>query len=75
MKETDKTYEIDCELPGGIKKNDIKIDVLDNNSIKISGEKRERRESDDEFSHYVERRYGKFQRTLMLPRNADLKKM
>lgn len=59
------------EMPG-MKPEDINID-LDNNVLTISGEKHEERTEGDERStwHLSERRYGKFSRSFVLPRDVE----
>lgn len=67
--EHENAYEITVEVPG-IKEDDVQLS-LENQSLVISGEKRSEHESrDDGKVHFVERRYGRFQRVLALPEDA-----
>lgn len=71
--ETESEIEVHLEMPG-MKSDEIDID-LENNILTISGEKRQDRSESDEKNtwHLSERRYGKFSRSFVLPRdvNAD----
>lgn len=71
--ETESEIEVHLEMPG-MKSDEIDID-LENNILTISGEKRQDRTESDEKNtwHLSERRYGKFSRSFVLPRdvNAD----
>eukprot|EP01027_Heterolobosea_sp_BB2_P022382 GEZU01032947.1.p2 GENE.GEZU01032947.1~~GEZU01032947.1.p2 ORF type:complete len:176 (+),score=74.73 GEZU01032947.1:468-995(+) len=69
VSENDKSIMINCELPG-LNKENINIDV-DNDMLTISGEKKEERKEENERIHRVERRYGKFSRSLRLPKGVD----
>jgi len=63
--ETDKEINIDVELPG-IDKKDVKVEVKDN-TLSISGERKDEKKSKDADSCRIERHYGKFERTFGLP--------
>jgi len=70
---TDKEYLISVELPG-IEEKDIEVEVHEDVlSIKAQRENESKEESNDEKKNYyrVERHYGKFQRMLHLPEDAD----
>ena len=56
---------IHAELPG-IKKEDIKIEVLDN-VLTIKGERKSEDEKEGKGYHRAERHYGSFQRTIEVP--------
>lgn len=64
VEETDTHYVFSFDLPG-ISKDDIKIEVLDN-QLTVSGERKYERK-DENNRHLVERHYGSFQRSFMLP--------
>jgi HSP20 family protein len=58
-------YTVRAELPG-MKLEDIKISVVEN-QLFIRGEKRREEEKKDTTYHRVERVYGQFERSLALP--------
>jgi len=58
-----------AELPG-MKSDDIEISVV-NNTLTISGEKKESAEEKSENYYHVERRYGTFRREIALPPGVD----
>lgn len=67
VEENDQAYLLSFDVPG-VGKDDIKIEVTDN-QLRVAGErKRETRSESGRF----ERSFGRFERTLVLPRNADL---
>lgn len=71
VSETKTHYLYEVSLPG-MKKEDININV-DDNLLTISGERKFEEEKKEEGQyHLVENRYGSFERTLTLPRNAKL---
>jgi HSP20 family protein len=63
--ETDKEIIIDAELPG-ISKEDIKVE-LKNNTLTLSGERKQEKKSETGNSFRIERHYGKFERSFGLP--------
>lgn len=70
--EAENEIRVVVELPG-MKAEDVNVD-LENNVLTISGEKREERtEGDDRGDtwHLSERRYGKFSRSFVLPREVE----
>ncbi|HEV2150242.1 MAG TPA: Hsp20/alpha crystallin family protein [Longimicrobiaceae bacterium] len=69
--ETENEIRVVVELPG-IKADDVSVD-MENNVLTISGEKREARTEGDERDtwHLSERRYGKFSRSFVLPREVE----
>lgn len=69
--ENENEIRVSIEAPG-MRAEDISID-LENNVLTISGEKREKREESDERStwHLSERRYGRFSRSFVLPRDVE----
>ncbi len=68
VSETEKNYEVKAEIPG-LKKEDIKVTVEDN-VLKLSGEKKHEEETKEKNYHRVERSYGKFERTFQLPKEV-----
>jgi HSP20 family protein len=69
IKESNSGYTISMEVPG-VEEKDISVQLL-NDTLTVSGEKKQETVSDKDKYHSVERRYGSFQRVLCLPENAD----
>lgn len=65
VKETAKAYKISVELPG-VDPKDFEVTVTEN-MLRIRGEKKEERETEEEGYSISERSYGMFERSLMLP--------
>ncbi|CAA2997598.1 kda class ii heat shock [Olea europaea subsp. europaea] len=70
IKEYPNSYVFIVDMPG-LKSNDIKVQVEDDNVLLISGERK--RDEEKEGAKYVrmERRVGKFMRKFVLPENAN----
>lgn len=67
--ETDSTYRLSFELPG-VKMDDVSVQV-DGDQLVVSAERRfddEKQEGDN--YHRVEHRYGRFARSLSLPKDV-----
>ncbi len=71
--EKDQMYIYAVELPG-VKKEDVKLLVKDGTLV-LEGERKEPQMGDGAQKIRGEIAYGKFQRTLPLPENADLEKI
>lgn len=67
--EDDDNYVLTAELPG-LAKDDIEIS-LENNTLRLSGERKLREDVDEESYHRMERSYGAFSRTFTLPKQVD----
>lgn len=65
--ETDKEIRVTAELPG-LNENDVEISV-EGGALTIRGEKRS--EVKDKDRGYTERRYGRFERRIGLPRGIN----
>lgn len=63
---------IQADLPG-MSKDDINVDIEDNQII-IRGERRSEREANREGFYHTERSYGSFYRSIPLPQNIDSEK-
>jgi HSP20 family protein len=68
VEEREDHYLLSVDLPG-VKKDDVKI-TLNNNQLTISGERNEEHVEDKKNKHWVERSYGRFERSLSLPSNV-----
>lgn len=73
INETDTHFLVSLDVPG-LKKDDIKIEVNDNQLLVHGERKREVKKEQGEW-HRHERSYGQFQRTLVLPRTIDSDKI
>lgn len=67
--EDEKEYVIKAEVPE-MKKEEIKINVHDD-VLAISGERKYEKEEKGKKYHRVERAYGSFMRSFVLPEDAD----
>jgi HSP20 family protein len=63
--ETDENIIVKAELPG-IEKEDVAIEVKDNNLI-LRGERKREKEVKEENYHRIERSYGSFMRSFSIP--------
>ncbi len=63
VEETDSHYLMSFDLPG-ISKEDVKIEVVDN-QLTVSGERKTEKKGDKNSRHVAERYYGSFQRVVM----------
>jgi HSP20 family protein len=73
ISENKKGYTIRVEIPG-VEKDDVKLTIEDD-TLFITGEKRQEKEDNDGGYHCVERSYGTFQRMISLPADADQDKL
>ncbi|KAH0467405.1 hypothetical protein IEQ34_004643 [Dendrobium chrysotoxum] len=73
VKELPSAYEFVLDIPG-LKYDDIKVQIEDENLLVITGERRRDDEKDKEDGKYnrIERWMGKFMRKFTLPDNANL---
>lgn len=69
--ETEEEIRVITDMPG-LRVDDISID-LENNVLTISGERQEERTEGNERNtwHLSERRYGRFSRSFVLPRDVE----
>jgi HSP20 family protein len=67
--ENKDAFEIHAELPG-VKQEDVQL-TLDDNTLVLSGEKKQEVKEDKGTCHRVERTYGKFQRSFSLPNSIQ----
>ncbi|HWP41686.1 MAG TPA: Hsp20/alpha crystallin family protein [Blastocatellia bacterium] len=71
--ESDNEIVIKAELPG-VKKEDVKVNI-ENNMLTIQGERKFEEETKQENYHRIERSYGQFMRSFMLPAYVDAGKV
>jgi HSP20 family protein len=69
ISEDEKEYTIKAELPD-VKKEDVKVNVQ-NDTLSISGERKEEKEDKSKKHHRIERFYGSFERHFRIPEDAD----
>jgi HSP20 family protein len=69
VSEDANTIQIAMEL-AGVSPEDVRIS-LENNVLTIRGEKRQEDEENNERVHRIERIYGMFERTFVLPNSVD----
>ncbi len=73
IRETEDSYLVHAELPG-LSKDDIEI-TLEDNILKLSGERRFEKDVNEEEYHRIERSYGSFTRAFSLPSRVDSSKV
>lgn len=73
VEEGEDHYLLTLEM-AGVKKEDVKLEVIDN-QIVISGERRQESQRKDTGQAYSERRFGRFQRSFALPAGVDAEKV
>jgi HSP20 family protein len=73
ISEDGKEYLIKAELPG-LKKDDVHISV-EKGVLTITGERKFEKEEKDKKHHRVERAYGSFVRTFIVPDDAEADKV
>ena len=69
----EKEYAISVEVPG-VDQKDIKLEIV-NNTLTVSGEKKQEHEEKEKNYYRMERSYGSFQRVLSLPEDANQNKI
>ena len=69
IQETADAYRLQAELPG-LTREDIQI-TLENNVLRLSGERKFERDVKKENFHRVERTYGTFSRAFALPQQVN----
>jgi HSP20 family protein len=71
--EDTKEYLVKAELPE-VKKEEIKVQVRDH-TLSISGERKSEKEEKGKKFHRIERTYGSFERSFLLPEDANAEKI
>jgi HSP20 family protein len=69
IQETEEGYRLQAELPG-LTRDDIQI-TLENNVLRLAGERKVERDVKRESFHRVERTYGTFSRAFALPHQVN----
>ncbi|HEV2851779.1 MAG TPA: Hsp20/alpha crystallin family protein [Thermoanaerobaculia bacterium] len=69
IQETTDGYRLIAELPG-LTKDDISI-TLENNVLRLSGERKFEKDTNKESYHRIERTYGQFTRAFALPQQVN----
>jgi len=69
IQETEKEFLVKVELPE-VKPEDVKVTV-ENGVLSIQGERRQEKEEKGNKFHRVERSYGTFLRTFVVPQDAE----
>ena len=72
VKEQDGKLLVSAELPG-LKKEDVKVEVTEDNLI-VEGERKQEKEEKREGYYHSERSYGRFYRSIPLPEGAQVDK-
>ena len=67
--EDDKEYLIKVELPE-VKKEDVKV-AVENGVLTITGERKSEKEEKNKKFHRIERAYGSFERSFIVPDYAE----
>ncbi|MGB5078422.1 MAG: Hsp20/alpha crystallin family protein [Sphingorhabdus sp.] len=73
LKDKETEFELVAEIPG-MKADDIEVKVSDG-MLRLTGEKREEHEAKEGGFLFSERRYGRFERALELPKGIDNQKI
>jgi HSP20 family protein len=73
IQETEEAYRLIAELPG-LTKEDINI-TLENNVLRLSGDRKFEKDVKKESYHRIERSYGTFTRSFALPQQVSSDKV
>jgi len=73
MYETDSDFVVKAAA-AGVKPDDISVHIS-NNVLTISGEVKEEKKEQNARYHRMERRYGRFERSVALPAHVDVDKV
>ena len=70
IREDEKNIYLSAEIPG-LSKEDVKVSINDDNVLTIKGEKKLEEKKEEENYVKLERQYGSFVRSFVLPENVD----
>nr|CAC81965.1 small heat-shock protein [Funaria hygrometrica] len=70
-RETPEAHIFKADLPG-LKKEEVKVQLVDGKTLEISGERRKEEVHKDDTWHRVERAHGSFLRRFRLPDNSNV---
>ena len=73
VNETDKSIFINADIPG-LTKKDIAVEIV-NNTLLISGERKNQSKIENDGYHYCERKFGTFNRSFKLPDSVNEKEV
>jgi HSP20 family protein len=73
IQETEDGYRLTAELPG-LTRDDINI-TMENNVLRLSGERKFEKDVKKESYHRIERAYGTFGRSFVLPQQVSSEKV
>ena len=71
--ENDNSFIVHLDLPG-VDKNDVKVKFEDDTLV-VSGERKQESTTDEKNFHRVERVYGSFTRSISLPKQVNAEKV
>jgi HSP20 family protein len=71
ISETEKEYTVEADLPG-VKKEDLDMSISKDGVLIIKGKRESKEEHKDRNYYRIERSFGSFERSLILPENCDL---
>lgn len=71
LTETEKSFSVHVDLPG-VRPEDLEITVMEGNCLCMKAERHHSHEEKNARVHSMERSYGKVQRKIYLPKNADM---
>lgn len=73
LAETEDELILTADLPG-LSEDDVSIEIKDG-LLRLTGERRDSRETEGRGYHRVERGFGRFSRTLTMPRGVDAERV
>jgi HSP20 family protein len=74
LSETNDAYQMKVELPG-LSQEDVQVEIDDNNTLTIRGEKKKETQETRSGYEYSERSFGQFIRTIQMPNAVDPQKI